>query len=377
MPVPLDEFAVHQVPLSMAHVVTSDRNAYDRCYLNAHDRTGEVFLVTGLGVYPNLGVIDAYATVLRGDRQVTVRMSDALGDDRLAQAVGPYRVEITDPLHELRVVCDAAEHGVAFDLRWQGSFPAVEEPQHVMRRQGRVILDASRFAQVGTWSGTLTVEGDEYTVTPDRWVGTRDRSWGIRPVGEPEAPGRGAAEPTDDFGFWWTYVPMRFEDHALVVIAHEDGDGTRILNEAVRVWPAASGRPHEQLGWPEIDIRYQPGTRRATGATLHLMERGRRPITVEVESLAAMPLNCGPGYGADPEWSHGQWRGRGWVEGSVCNLVDPDVAARVPFATVDHVARATCDGAEGWGLFEHSTIGRHAPSGFADWGSVAPQTSDQ
>ena len=41
---------------------TSDRNFYDRCYFNAHDRTGDIFLVTGLGVYPNLGVIDAYAT---------------------------------------------------------------------------------------------------------------------------------------------------------------------------------------------------------------------------------------------------------------------------------------------------------------------------
>ncbi len=63
MPVPLDEYPVHQVPLSMRHMATSDRNAYDRCYFNAHDRTGEVFLVTGMGVYPNLGVIDAYATV--------------------------------------------------------------------------------------------------------------------------------------------------------------------------------------------------------------------------------------------------------------------------------------------------------------------------
>ena len=83
MPVPLDEYPVHQVPLSMQHPATSDRNFYDRCYLNAHDRTGEVFLVTGLGVYPNLGVIDAYATVRRGDRQVTVRDRDSMAQDRV------------------------------------------------------------------------------------------------------------------------------------------------------------------------------------------------------------------------------------------------------------------------------------------------------
>ena len=40
----------------MAYVAISDRNFYDRCYFNAHDRTGDIFLITGLGVYPNLGV---------------------------------------------------------------------------------------------------------------------------------------------------------------------------------------------------------------------------------------------------------------------------------------------------------------------------------
>ena len=39
---------------------------------------------------------------------------------------------------------------------------------------------------------------------------------------------------------------------------------------------------------------------------------------------------------------------------------------------IDHVGRATCDGAEGWGLFEHGTMGRHDPSGFGGWDSVAP-----
>ena len=89
MPVPLDEYPIHQAPLSMRTSTTSDRNAYDRCYFNAHDRTGDLFLVTGLGMYPNLGVIDAYATVRKGDQQFTVRMSDALGDDRMRPAGRP------------------------------------------------------------------------------------------------------------------------------------------------------------------------------------------------------------------------------------------------------------------------------------------------
>ena len=90
----------------------SDRNAYDRYYFNAHGRTGDPFFVTGLGVYPNLGVIDAFATVRTGRPA-----GDACGrptrstDDRLTTAVGPYRVEVVEPLQTLRLVCDADDHG--------------------------------------------------------------------------------------------------------------------------------------------------------------------------------------------------------------------------------------------------------------------------
>jgi hypothetical protein len=56
----------------------------------------------------------------------------------------------------------------------------------------------------------------------------------------------------------------------------------------------------------------------------------------------------------------------------VYDLTDPAIVARIPFGVIDHVGRATCDGAEGWGLLEHGTMGRHDPSGFASWDSVAP-----
>jgi hypothetical protein len=370
MPVPLDEYPVHQVPLSMRYMATSDRNAYDRCYLNAHDRTGDVFLVTGLGVYPNLGVIDAYATVRRGDRQLSVRMSDALGEDRTVQEVGPYRIEVVEPLERLRVVCDHDRLG--FDLHWTGSFPVVEEPAHVMRQGGRIILDAMRFAQVGTWSGRLRVDGEEFRVSDDRWLGTRDRSWGIRPVGESEPPGRSAAEPAEDFGFWWVYAPLRFDDYALVIIAQELGDGTRILSEAIRVWSPSSGRSPEQLGWPRFEVSYRSGTRHPQGARIEMTDRAGQAVVVDIETLGFVALNCGSGYGGDPDWGHGQWRGRGWVEALDLDMNDPAVAGRVPFGVVDHVARAVCDGAVGWGMFEHGTFGRHSPSGFADFASVAP-----
>ncbi len=369
MPVPLDEFPIHQAPLSMQFMVSSDRNFYDRCIYQAHDRTGDVLLITGLGVYPNLGVIDAYASVRRGDRQVVVRTSDALGDDRLEQRVGPIRIDVIEPLQRLHLRCDGDAHGVGFDLEWTAAFPPLDEPPHLHRHGPKAMLDASRFCQAGHWRGVLRVEGEELAVD-ERWVGTRDRSWGIRPVGEAEPAGRATAEwPTE--GFWWNWVPLRFDDYFLMVIVQEEPNGHRVLNEAVRVFPASSGRPPEQLGWPEVDVRYRPGTRHPEHATIHLTQRGGKPLQVEIDTLAFMALHVGAGYGGDPDWSHGQWKGRGWVDGAVYDYNDPAVADRVPYGVLDHVARATCDGAEGWGIFELGTFGRHDPSGFADWGSVA------
>jgi hypothetical protein len=362
-PTALDEFPVHQVPLPMARAGTSDRNFYDRCYLNAHDRSGEIFLVTGLGTYPNLGVVDAFATVRAGDVQHTVRFSDALEERSTEQQVGGYRIEVVEPLSELRLVCED-EH-LGFDLTWRGSFPSVLEQRHLMLTGNRPTLDAQRFAQVGTWEGVLSVAGTDHPVSPDLWVGTRDRSWGIRPVGDPDPAGRAAEEPIE--GFWWLYVPMRFDDFALIVIVQESPDGFRTLNDATRVFP--DGRV-EQLGWPRVEIDYQPGSREPTGARLHLTTPAGEALLVEVEPLPGIALHVGCGYGGDPEWSHGQWKGRAWSSATTYDLKDPDVQARIPWGVSDFPARATCDGQVGWGLFEHAALGRHDPSGFADWTTV-------
>ena len=370
MPHPLDEFPIHQVPLSMAEVATSDANAYDRWYFNAHGGNGDPMALFGFGLYPNLGVIDAFLTVRTGDRQITVRASDALGDhvDRLKPSVGPFRIEVIEPLERLRFVCEGDDHGAGCDLTWTASFPAVDEVHHLWQPGSRVVLDAQRFAQVGSWEGELRFDGTTVAVDPAMWMGTRDRSWGIRPVGEPAAPARDAAEPIE--GFWWNYVPLRFDDFMIVVIVQEDPDGHRRLNDAVRVWPAASGRRPEQLGWPRIDVHYRSGTRFPEGATIHLTEPDGTPLTIEVDTRGFVALNAGTGYGGT--WTHGQWKGRDWVEGVDIDLTEPDVAAMIPFGLLDHVAHATLGDQEGWGLFELGTFGRHDPSGFADYGSVAP-----
>ena len=368
---PLDEYPLHQVPLPVGWAGSSDRNFYDRSYFNAHDRTGDIFVISGLGYYPNLGVKDAFVLIRRGDTQTAVHLSDAIDDDRLNQHVGGYRVEVTEPLRRLRLVLDETE-GIACDLTWEGSFDVLQEQPHVMRAGSRVTLDALRFAQVGTWSGTLVIDGEEIAVSPDTWVGTRDRSWGIRPSGE-TVPGGAPSDPPFE-GMWWLCVPMRFDEFAVVLLIQEDPDGFRTFNDCTRIW--ADGRV-EQLGWPRVEVAYASGTRVPTGATFHCTTPDGKPVLVEVESKLAVPIHVGGGYGGDPDWGHGVWKGPGFTERVTYDINDPEVAGLMPFGVLDHVGRAVCanaDGskAEGWGLFEHGAIGRHDPSGFKDFFDLAP-----
>jgi hypothetical protein len=364
VPVPLDEFPIHQGPQSLAYFVTSDRNVYDRCIMHALSRDGEQQVAVGLGVYPHVGVIDGYLAVRQGRRLTSLRASGALGPDRMAQAVGPLRIEVVDGLRTVRVVC-GEEHGIAADLTWEGAFPAVDEPRHVRRQGEDVILDAFRFVQTAEVTGSLVVDGTELLGPGGDWVGARDRSWGIRPVGE-GAPGGKPHEPA----MWGCWIPLRFDDFALMLVLEEGPDGHRTINEAIRILP--DGRI-QQLGWAEPRITYRSGTRYPTGATIGLRERGGRELTLEIEPLGPMPLSVGLGYGPDDDgWNHGRWMGESWLQRVDHDLDDDAVAQRVAWSMIDHAARATFDGQVGHGIFEHMALGRHDPSGFADLMAVAP-----
>ncbi len=162
---PLDELLAHQTSDTFDHVATSDRNFYDRYYFNMHSSSDELFVITGLGQYPNLGVTDAFITVSIDDEQHTVRASRELGHDRLDTSVGPLSVEVLEGLRSLRIRCEPNEWGIEADLVFNGTVEALEEPRTFSRQYGRVIQDVTRYAQVGTWEGTLTAAGRTLDVT--------------------------------------------------------------------------------------------------------------------------------------------------------------------------------------------------------------------
>ncbi|MFJ6570194.1 hypothetical protein ACIQNU_22510 [Streptomyces sp. NPDC091292] len=356
----------------MKHVATGDRNAYDRCIFHVVDHAGRYLLVLGLGVYPNVGVIDAYATLRSGDTLHAVRASDALDDtDRMRLAVGPLRIGVEQPLKSFRLSCAADPDdsaGLSYDLRWTADFPALWEPHHLQRRGGRLTLEGRRFVQAGGVEGTIRVGGEEIAVRAGEWTGTRDRSWGVRTL--PGEEGGRLADEHRTEGFHWIWCPVRFDDRFLMVVTQEDADGYRTLNDATLVRPEHRDR---QLGWPRADITYRPGTRHPEHAVVHLTDpTDGTPLKLGVEVLTSSPLAVGAGYPPAADWQHGTWQGRDWTDRRAYDLADPAAHPLAAYGVIDHAARFTLDGRVGHGIFEHGTFGRHDPSGFTGYDTVAP-----
>jgi hypothetical protein len=360
-----DDFPIHQTAEPVRLVATSDRNFYDRYYFNLHGCSDELFMVMGLGVYPNLGTQDAFAVVRRGAHHRVVRASRALGD-RSDLRVGPFRLEVLEPLRKLRFVLEPTEHAISFDVTWEGSIPAWEEPRHFVRRHGRVLFDTSRFAQTGTWAGTLTVAGEKIAVTRDRWWGTRDRSWGVRPVGEPEHPGIRQGEMA--MSGMWNYFPMQFADHAILYICQETASGERELEEGVRVW-SDPARPPDQLGRPEWRHELAPGTRLLRSSRVAFPHAPGGGFEVQCTPILPCMVSFGTGYGMDADWRHGMYQGPLAVQG--LERKHDEIVPIGQHGVVDQVGRFEYGGRVGYGLYEHGFFGAFPKLGLMGPGDVA------
>ena len=241
-----------------------------------------------------------------------------------------------------------------------------------MTRTGpQTILNAQRFIQTGDWSGTIVAEGEEIRVDSEDWVGARDRSWGMRPVGEGAAARRAdRAESTPGEGHWHIWAPLRFAD--FTDLRDRPGAARRHAG-AQRGGAHLAGLDRPPAGAARLAGRRDPlPAGHAPSGVRGAAPDAARPAPGQSRSsktLGFIPLHVGAGYGGDPTWSHGSWKGAGWVEAVSYDYDDPEVAARIPFGVLDHVAAATFTGSDGikvkgYGVFEHGTFGRHDPSGF-------------
>lgn len=372
---PGDDYLIHQMPEPIDTVFTGDRHFYDRYYFNMHASDDSLFAVMGIGQYPNLGVTDAFVTVAHGDRQTTVRASRELGSDRMNTAVGPIRVEVIEGLQALRVVCEPNEWGLALDVTFRGTVPALAEPKSWTRVGTRVTQETYRFAQVGSYEGFIEVDGVRHEVTPDRWGGARDHSWGVRHgVGEPEPKGIGGKISADmRMGFFHNWLPIQFDDHMVKITIDNDHAGRRLLEEAVRIWNIGDDREPEHLGRPEIDLTFIPGTREVEKAEVWFSGDGASDLRITTTPLRTVYLKAGSGYMYDGYWGHGVWQGEEQkVEGVVTPVGEPTERLDIALLNETLCRHETNDGLVGYGMHENLYAGLYLPAGFDGPDAVAP-----
>lgn len=303
-----DDYPIHQISDLMRFTASSNRNFYDRYYFNLHNGSDELFVIFGLGQYPNLSTQDAFMTIRYGTRHYVLRASRELGD-RADISVGPFRIEVLEGLQRLRVVADDPERGIYFDAVFNGlHFPHLE-PRHFIRKFGRVMFDTMRFAQLGYWEGELRIDDKHWTFKNKEWIGSRDRSWGIRPVGEEEP--RGINKEARSMEGMWNYFPIHFDDFAILYILNEDNDGSRSNEEAMRIW--YDGRESEWLGKPVHEHEFTQAfpylANMEKGVVRFMSESGVEQSRMEVVPQLHTYLTAGTGYGLEPDWRHGMYQG--------------------------------------------------------------------
>jgi hypothetical protein len=364
-----DDYPIHQTPEPLAHPATTDRNVYDRYWFNGFATDGEFYFGIGLGTYPARGIVDCAFSIVRDGEQHCFRASARASREPSDTRVGPFRIEILEPMYSLRVVLDDNETGIACDLVFEPRSANIQEGRQTMRQFGRVIMDSTRFAQFGRWKGTIRYDGKDVAVDPERVYATKDRSWGIRPVGEPEAGGAPSSELPQIF---FTWVPVQWQDRCTHFICFEHADGTPWHEEAMIV-PAYPGREAipgvedpalQVMRRASHDIRWLKGTRRPSGAVVTMVDRNEVATRIELEPLLCFRMK-GIGY-THPDWGHGRWQGELAITSDSWKTADLD---EMGFENlhVQQVMRASDGTRTGYGVMENLVIGQHFPSGFRDF----------
>ncbi len=348
----------------MAHPASGDRNHYDRYAFGGYDRDGNYFFAAALGCYPNRHVIDAAFTVVRDGVQRSLFASGRIPLDRTQTRIGPISVSVMEPMRELSVRVEPNDHGIEADVTFSARTIAVEEPRSSHYVGTQLVSDSTRLVQWGTWRGSLRLADATIPVDPSTTLGIRDRSWGVRPIGEPP----GGAPATRLPQLYWLWAPVNFDDCCTHLARVEDGEG-RVTSESAFVLPVLEGPAAptygrtdliERIDSVNVDVQWRPGTRWGRAATLTFARRQAEPYILRFEPILRIQA-IGLGY-FNEEWSHGVWKGEEAVGGMSWVLDDLDPLA-FPHLHIEQLCRVTMGDRKGVGILEQLVIGPHAPTG--------------
>ena len=344
-----------------------DANRYDRFFFNGYNASGSLYLGVAMGLYPVRETIDSsFSVILDGGEQVNVHASGRCPLDRTQTAVGPITVRILEPMRVHQIIVESPEHGLRADLTFTASTQPVEELPFTLRHGARVVFDYTRLTQWGTWQGWIEVDGRRVEVSSDEVTGSRDRSWGVRAVGQ-QVPGPASGLRQ----FYWLWAPTNFSELCTHFDVNEVADGSR-WHESGFIVPKDGTEP--RWAEPTYRIEWTPGTRHAASFAVDLQPKDGPLYTVELEPFLTFQM-VGIGYG-HPERGHGRWHSDLSVVGDRWALPVANPLAPTSIH-IQALSRATLlvDGVvtdRGTGILEQLVIGPHEPSGLSGLLDGAP-----
>ncbi|NML93576.1 hypothetical protein [Novosphingobium olei] len=356
-----DDFPLHQTPEPIAYSGT-DRNFYDRYFFNGYAPDGTGFFAVAFGVYPHLNVADASFCAVRDGKQYNLHASRELGMERLDLVVGPISIEVVEPLKQLVVRVDG--EGIKAEVHFTGRAFPIEEPRFVFRNGPRTFMDYTRLTQNGHYTGWIEIDGVREELAAGT-AGTRDRSWGVRPVGTSDTqPHAGNQVPS----FFWQWTPINLPTRSVFYHINADVHGSAWNTRAV---VAPDGAHHDGFFETPSGTMVSPmekGTRWPASGEL-TVQAPDGPLTLTFEPLVRFQMK-GLGY-TSPKWGHGLYHGPLEIEREdfVLDQMDP---LQMDNLHVQIVSRVTTSAGEvGTGVFEQLVIGPYNPwglTGFTDGG---------
>ena len=353
-----DDYPIHQTPEPIAYAGT-DRNFYDRYFFNGYNPDGSDFFALAFGVYPHLNIADAHFSIIRDGTQHCLHASRVLHMERMDLRVGPICIEVVEPLRRLRLLVRG--EGIEAELLFEGRAFPVEEPRFVHRIGPRSFFDYTRMTQNGRWTGWIDIDGERRVLSTSA-IGTRDRSWGVRPIGA--ADPQPIAPPVRQ-NFFWLWSPLNFADFSVFFHVNA-GDHGRPWNTRAVLCPDGAG-PEEMLhcAAPRMEVRWLDDVRHAAHAVLHADFPGRG-VEISFDPIGKFQMR-GVGY-IGSAWPHGGYQGELAVAREDFALAGAD-PAQIPNFHIQAPCRVTLREANGpdrggIGVLEQLVLGPYAPYGF-------------
>ena len=369
----LDDFPIHQTAEPIAHPASSDRNVYDRTWYNGYAADGSYYFAIGMSLFPHRGILDcALSVVERNGRQHSFFGSRRAPLERTEMQVGPFRMEVLEPLRRARVTLDDNDSGIRCELTFSARTAAIEEERQTTWTGTRRTMDTTRFLQFGRWTGRIGHPDGELDLSAGQCHATKDRSWGTRDTaGEPDSGG--APMPSGGVCFIW--APLIWDDHVSHAVCIEDEHGRPLINEAIvaplheseAAVPEVGDSRYERLDRMRQRVSYHPGTRLAQSAEIDLIDIQDRVRTISLEPMLRFQMK-GLGY-FHPEWGQGFWKGELATGSDSFDPAELDLLAPENIH-VQQVVRANDGERSGIGVLEQTVFGPYAPAGFTDFVDV-------